>query len=1135
MQAIVIYRFHFCTSEETSGTELQNPRDIQAGRSHRMNLTSPIVMSPIPPHAPSLNKLVNQEELQTNINVHKIDENDSTYENIMCNISVTKDVLKNEEEGIVYDNQETEHDQRENTIQPDADPSGYETHESEAESETQIEYTDNDLDEVLLESDTESQIVQEEIKDNIVMPEPDPKINDADVQRKSETPPVISTCEDHYLPMSPRKTSAVELAHKMIIENLSVFNQTMPFSCDDNPYVEMNIGNDEEDMQTYEIVCVNGGKVEPVYMELNNVSNDETKDTSSNAVIDTASNFANTKEHTLKRATKSEKNPKEKSDCSDADDEASKDISLDAPFSRFSISDTFRPASYYLGGNRSILARQDSSDSEILPPPPIPSSSPPCEDLSDDALSKYILDKLDKSDMSQDNSILKMLTSENQKMNTVKRKTTSLMIYGSRTSIHDTLTRGEKIRNSRASLTSDKSKTSDTAPKLLSNSILEHYNSSSIETDSLRSCNADKASSRLSLESDVSSKFEMAPSNLSSEVTSLNGSETAMDVDLRHQFGYRDPEMMLKRRPLSDDSIFELSNNGTPAQSEIHTNIDLDRYLDNLQPSTSEIGNLSQDNSLFNISASEINNCSKDNLVRAAHLHTVTSHIRCSSTPVSHGTKFDCSENKHCFGLQYKNLAGHVSAFTGSQSSCSSAGIPKSPISYYCKSFDEENMLSKNLNNDILADKIKEFENEKLTLKTGNDTNTSSTTTGFHSRESSAEHSAPYYYSDLSSQEHINVLPTSHYLKNTNLHRKLNNQRRRGPLHKKNEISHIHNPIRNNHLLMSDRPFELAASARSVSVEFLSAADKDPEIDLKNIYESTGGRNSKIPESMSLMSGLGCKKNSGNVNSIESSSPDCSNVNRSSLNASSCLKVSTASMSSHCSGNSSNTVYYDAEAEAGAYENVLCQGEKHWDEDSLWRDNLRRVSHRHARSMDDLDDCRHGPPESSINRTSVEGYGMNSIKRVKKEYKNKPCRNVTYVNCDIQNQVLRRRENSSSFHNIYIEEEEKADDNDVYVSLAENAETALEQLDEGVYEQLSVDTLTNPLVTHAETKKEFQERNRKQFEIDREKLRQWDLMSSGLMKSGVGSVRGAGGGVGMGDALSNMDNGTDSASNEGIL
>lgn len=1104
---------------------------MQAGRSHKVNLTSPSIMRPTTPHAPvAAQPDISGIPKETDAEVNKTVEN--TYENMLCavNISMLNSECKdNDNEKLPLEKEELGVLENAKT---DIDHDGYETHESEAESETQIEYTDNDLDEVLMESDPELQSENEKAVLETEQREEMFASASEIVDNKPETPPVRSPGEDHYLPMSPRKSSTIEPAHMTILQNLSVFDNTLPLGYEDNPYVEMNIGNEEEDMQTYEIVCVNNGKVEPVYMELNNlVVEGDTEESASKSkfLLDTASNFADTKDHTLKRASKSDKAVKEKSDCSDADDEGSKDMSLDIPFSRFSISDTFRPASYYLGSSRMISDIQDSSDSENLPPPPIPNLPPSGDDLSDDALSKYILEKLDKSDLSQDNSILKLLTSENQKMNTVKRKTTSLMIYGSRTSIHDTLSRGEKIRNSRASLTSERKLSETSTSNLLSNSILEHYNSSSIETDSLRSYNADRGSSRLSLESDVSSKFEMAPSNLSSEVTSLNESEAA--VDLRYSSGLSEVEMMIKRRPLSDDSIFELAATEAPLQSEISPNVDLDQYLDNLQPSTSS----SHRNYHLNISAHDVS-IYKDNMLQAAHLHTV-SHTRCSSTPVSHSNKIVISPaHRHEAGSQHRHIREEISGYKlESPNSCSCVGIPKAPISYYCKNYDEEMLLSKNLNKDVLSDKIKEFENEKLALKSGIETNTSSTTTGFHSRESSTEHSAPYYYSDLSSQEHINLLSTSHYLKNTNLHRKLNNQRRRGPLHKKNEISHIHNPIHNNQVLMSDRTFELAATARSVSVEFLSAADKDPEIDLKNIYESTGGKFSKIPESMNLISGLGCKRNSSNNSNMGNSSPE-SNVAQG-LNISSSIKVSNASMSSHCSENSSNTVYYDAEAEAGAYENIVCQGEKHWDEDALWRDNLRRVSHRHARSMDDLDSV---PTEASLSgRVSTDLCGMNSIKRVKKNTSNKISRNVTYVNCEFQNQILRRRDNSSLHNSCPEVEEEKVDDNDVYVSLAENAEMSLDQLDEGDYEQLAVESSDNSLTMQSGQGKKyaFQGQNRKRFEIDREKLRQWDLMSSGLMKGGAGRVRGAGVGVGAsaGDTLCSTDNGTDRASNEGIL
>ncbi|XP_053615902.1 uncharacterized protein kmr isoform X2 [Plodia interpunctella] len=1108
--------------EETSGTDVENSRDKQAGRSDRTNLTSHNITPLATPYAPCTDDL---DILKINYSSSDIEGNkngllENTYENIETTLSIpniTKTCNSNENIYKGFNISENAEKIEDNENVNEDHERGYETHESEAESETQIEYTDNDLDEVLMDSDAEVDSITNSKSTDVKSSEEGHQIDNVQSSKKPETPPVVLG-EDHYLPMSPRKTSTIELTHQMVLQNLSVFNDTMPVNYEDNPYVEMNIGNEEEDMQTYEVVCVSSGKVEPVYMELNLLNNDGKIDLDkpTTVLFDSASNFADTKDHTVKRVSKTEKASK-KSDGSDStDDEGTKDeLPIDIPFNRFSISDTFRPASYYLSRSRNDLVRKESSDSDILSPPPIPSSTPPYEELSDEALSKYVLEKLDKSDMSQDNSILKMLTNENQTLR--RRKTTSLMIYGSRTSIHDTLTRGEKIRNSRASLPNERKKLNEESPKLLTPAILENYNSSSIESDSLRSYNADRGSSRLSLESDISSKFEMAPSNLSSEVASLNESELA--IDLRYPMSsYQNIEMMLKRRPLSDDSIFELSASKLCLNNETTSNVDLDRYLDKLQPIGESQHHQGSD---INISTPESSVTHKDNnTLRTAQPPHV--HIRCSSTPVGNSCKIH--DNKHNNNHNKEQL---ILSNTGSQNSCSSVGITKSPISYYTKGYDEEQLLSKNLNKDI-SDKIKQFESEKLALKSGNETNASSTSTGFHSRDSSTEHSAPYYYSDLSSQEHINVLPTSHFLKNTNLHRRLNNQRRRGPVYKKNEISHIHNPIHNNQIF-TERSFELVESARSVSVEFLSAADKDPEIDMKNIYESSDGRHSKIPESMNLISGLSCKRNSF-YNNAEASSPDSNIGNRSAINTSS-IQVSNTSMSSHCSGTSSNTVYYDAEADVGAYENI-CHGEKHWDEDILWRDNLRRVSHRHARSMDDLDTVE----SPLMSRITGDMNGMNSIKRVKKSIPNKISRHVTYVNCDIQGQ-LRMRESSANLQNSGFVEEEKSDDNDVYVSLAEDTEdNNIIPSDEGVYEQLAIDSsLGNArmLEMNSGIKSNTAVGNKKRFEIDREKLRQWDLMSSGLMKRGSGCVRGAG--MGTNRTVCNMDTGTDNASNAGLL
>ncbi|KYN03305.1 Pleckstrin homology domain-containing family A member 7 [Cyphomyrmex costatus] len=204
--------------------------------------------------------------------------------------------------------------------------------------------------------------------------------------------------EDHYLPMSPRKAildpNSDDRPHPKMMESL--------FADEESSYVEMAQNgmtrsllapnedgrkHDSGDYSTldpsshYEFVCVRDNKMEPVYMEVNQLSEKEDEDDS--------------KASSMKKSNVSENSPHSrsdlpdiltalKSDSSDADDESSKDLeSIDAPrHPRFSLSDTFRPASYYLGASRNMMAElHDSSDSELVSPPPIPTSPPPLDDL----------------------------------------------------------------------------------------------------------------------------------------------------------------------------------------------------------------------------------------------------------------------------------------------------------------------------------------------------------------------------------------------------------------------------------------------------------------------------------------------------------------------------------------------------------------------------------------------------------------------------------------------------------------------------------------------------------------------------------------------------------------------------------
>lgn len=189
-----------------------------------------------------------------------------------------------------------------------------------------------------------------------------------------------TSIEQNYMSMTLKKSildASSTLDHSLLDENIDI---------DENPYVEMSQGASEvsllspnstisTEQQPYEMIYFSNNKMEPVYMELNQLSN-KLLDSSIN------SNKPNSNMPDILLLSGNNKAKSTKSDSSDADDEASKNLdSLDTPIRpRFSLSDTFRPASYYL--NASLVQEfQDSSDSELVSPPPIPKSPLPLDDL----------------------------------------------------------------------------------------------------------------------------------------------------------------------------------------------------------------------------------------------------------------------------------------------------------------------------------------------------------------------------------------------------------------------------------------------------------------------------------------------------------------------------------------------------------------------------------------------------------------------------------------------------------------------------------------------------------------------------------------------------------------------------------
>ncbi|XP_068221414.1 uncharacterized protein [Palaemon carinicauda] len=194
--------------------------------------------------------------------------------------------------------------------------------------------------------------------------------------------------EEHtYIEMSGDTTStnASVLAMNASIAprlDLSKINNDM-FVPESPRYYEIG---DKDEPQHYEYIYKGQSHYEAIYMEVPN-SEKEEKPKIPDKPSDFKSEYSSDRKYpsdilnsSISKMDKSQSNA-----SSDADDEASKDLdSLEPPRNpRFSLSDTFRPASYYLSGAEpsSDPDAQDSSDSDLVPPPPIPLSPPPMDDL----------------------------------------------------------------------------------------------------------------------------------------------------------------------------------------------------------------------------------------------------------------------------------------------------------------------------------------------------------------------------------------------------------------------------------------------------------------------------------------------------------------------------------------------------------------------------------------------------------------------------------------------------------------------------------------------------------------------------------------------------------------------------------
>ncbi|EDV90687.1 GH14269 [Drosophila grimshawi] len=883
--------------------------------------------------------------------------------------------------------------------------------DEEDESTACEEYTDDDIDEALAQDDDDNDNDDEDANGNGNNGKENDDSGNANLPSDKEmqqlyvnepiTPTDQQLDESHYLPMTPKK---VELGQP---GTLSLVASHECYAEEENHYVEMTKGlNDDDYRSNYEIMCISNSikstNSEPVYMELAGV-----KAAAAAAAVAAAEEaHCSSGRSTLKKSKKcgsdtlKKKSKKRQgkdmpdilkptksnlaSDSSDADDESSKQ-QLEAKRlrsrTRFSLSDTFRPASYYLGASTPLNNYAESSDSEILPPPPIPDSPPPMEELkTEEIFSSEHYDTVKRRSDSKVNLSYEQLPkmhASNTSLNLPKMEP-STTLKSSRLSLpdHFAKVRGTPEQQQRR------------AGAVGAGLALLQQQHARTLSDSNYSCQTDKSSSRTS-----SSDLELyrklrCPSNnsLPSENESVEFRQRS-DSELERQ---------RSRRPLSQESISEIESMSEHFEETLSSH-ELDTYLSNLQ--------------------------SSDLLPYQTHatpqrhlLNDVTPTDMCLTSVIKPPKTFRNADNdeQHFYGnIHFLSSTDSIQQL-GSSSIAEGAAICLTPL---------------------------------------------------HSRNNSniSTQSAPYYYSELPAAP------------------PLNNQR---DIHAHGlNIAHIHNPI--------DR----------LQFNMDALVNKDQAIDSKNLYSDKANieklsyscnklkLNNMLeqvppPEiSISISSSSG---GSSSINVEHSLNQTHSYLTTSTKNTNLARKLTGGSLLDEVGdeqqlvGVGDDDLELDKRATTGgptattnnANQLSVLGGELLWEEDALWRESLRRVSQRHARSLDDLDRIAVAAPTLPIPTP------MPMTTPTSQATKTKLSREVTYVN-DCQKPRLFSAASPSP----------ASDEHDVYVQLLANNSSPLGQAqsDADVYEVLREETGSN--LSH------------KSNELDRENIRQWDAMSSGLMKS----------------------------------
>lgn len=953
-----------------------------------------------------------------------------------------------------------------------------------------IEYTDNDLDEALRSELTENAIKQIE------------KVDDAD--DKENLLANLDISEGHYMPMTPKKP-ILSLSESDIFTSLkpnSIGNVTS-----ESAYVEMTRNGlstsilADDYKNDYDLVCINSSHhkqtaSEPVYMEpaqlkkpykkIQTVINNGKTTIKKSAlkkysdvkmkkisgvnlpdILNLSQNDSN--QLTISVSDSSDADNDDDHNDDDEDDESIGGLEFTSG-SRLSLSDTFRPASYYLGATTPLSEFPDSSDSEIVSPPSIPSSS-----------SNVSLEKLKTEEI---------FLSENY--DTVKRrndqKTVFNLSYDRLPKIHLSNSslnsfKKDNIKTSRLSLPDHFAKFKNAhGSKIYQNE--SDYGFSNFYPNRLSSDSMVDDSSIDSSDYDLFDKVKIqsfSSGNNSKQLSVGGGSgsdQTTVDsetesIELRFSAQHDLTDSQLKRRPLSVDSFSKESLDGK-FDDNIDT-LDLDSYLNKLQIDDTHSSDRFSESKLYDIPLIK-----PPAVFRSDNDEQYYKNINFVSSP-SESIEDEYNKLIECENQSYlANIKVFNYLTQNSNTETAAKLVPCDSLEHVNKP-DTFNQIATSQTPTDIAFKQN---NTQLTNETGQskdymininqispykDFEISARSNFNHHRNSSnlSEQSAPYYYADLNGKI---VCHTD----DQQCMQKLNNQRDIGQKKIGTGITHIQNPI--NRATTSNAPTTsntFVMDAKSISAEILNVTDKDRSINRKNLFES---REIKMEKNVckELSSGYAGNKIYG-----KSECPKISTQNKNNNKLNQMIGTQQPQKS-----NDQQSNIYQIPASSAAYREKIqttvnrraieSSGDILWEEDSIWRENLRRVSHRHARSLDGLDRID-GPSTSTTPNATI------LTKPLKKEQKD------TYANVSIshqQNQSIVNLKENPNIVNADNDWNSKNDENDVYVQLSidqnnDNYDRLIEDHNIGV--------------------------SKKHIQMNREIIRQWDSMSSGLMKSATGS------------------------------